>query len=49
MEKYCVIYLKHGTHQECRTPWFYNKARARQALQVIQRRWGERNAVLYID
>lgn len=44
---YCVIFLKNG--KEHQTPWFASKERARRALDLMKRRYGERNAVLYLD
>ncbi len=45
MNKTCVIYVKCGMEQQ--TPWFYNTARAKRALEIIRKRYG--TAVLYRD
>ncbi|MFT4047932.1 MAG: hypothetical protein QM661_14745 [Solimonas sp.] len=43
--KRCVLYCVNG--KELRTPWFHNRDRARQALAIIKRKYGE--ATIYID
>ena len=47
MTQYCVLYLK--DRKELRTPWFRSYARAREALKLMQTRYGKRNAILYVD
>jgi hypothetical protein len=45
--RYCVMYLKAA--REHATPWFYQPEHARRALDIIQRRYGEKNAIIYVD
>ena len=45
--KQCVMYFRHG--RECRSAWFYTEDRARQALAMMQAKYGERNAIIYVD
>ncbi len=45
--KLCVMYLK--DRKEHRTPWFYREDHARQALQMMQAKYGQKNAILYRD
>jgi len=47
MTKLRVIYLKNG--KEKRSAWFLDETRARKALQIIQSKYGEKNAILYRD
>lgn len=45
--KHQVLYLKNG--KEHATPWYYTPARAQRALKIMQRRFGERNCILFRD
>lgn len=45
--RYRVLYLE--GRKEKRTPWLYREEHAKQALTVLQRRVGERNAIIYVD
>ena len=45
--KMCVIYRKEG--REIRSPWFYREDHARKALSIMQKKYGESNAILYLD
>lgn len=45
--RYRVLYLK--DRKEHRTAWFHSADMARRALGIIQRRYGEKNAIIYKD
>lgn len=44
--RFCVLYLKQG--QEKRSPWMTQK-RAHKAATLMQAKYGERNAIVYVD
>lgn len=44
--QYCVMYLKAG--KEKRTAWM-SRERAHKALHIMQTKYGERNAIVYMD
>jgi hypothetical protein len=44
--QYCVLYLKGG--KEKRTAWF-SRERAQKALAILRAKYGERNAICYMD
>ena len=44
--QYCVMYLKTG--KEKRTAWM-SRERAHKALHIMQAKYGERNAIVYMD
>lgn len=45
--RYRVLYLKEG--REHGTAWFHHRDHAQRALAAMQRRFGERNAIIYVD
>ncbi|MFC0593793.1 hypothetical protein ACFOHU_03460 [Ottowia pentelensis] len=45
--RYLVLYLVNG--REHQSPWFSDRGRAVLALQVLQAKYGERNATIYVD
>jgi hypothetical protein len=45
--RYRVIYLAHG--RERKSAWLYNSDHARAGLQMMQAKYGQRNAVIYVD
>lgn len=45
--RYCVVYLKQ--RKEYRTAWLYRHDHAQRALEIVQRRYGEKNAIIYVD
>ena len=45
--RYRVLYLKAA--KEHASPWFYRHEHARRALGIMQRRYGEKNAIIYAD
>ena len=45
--KFAVHYLKGG--REHRFPWFLNEATAYRALAIMQGKYGQRNAIIYVD
>jgi hypothetical protein len=45
--RYRVLYLENG--KEKGSPWLYRHEHAKTALQVVQRRVGEGNAIIYVD
>ncbi|MFT3818275.1 MAG: hypothetical protein QM750_11685 [Rubrivivax sp.] len=45
--RYCVLYLVSG--KERASPWLYRRDHALVALAALQRRYGDRNAVLLAD
>ena len=47
IERFLVLYLVNG--RERRSPWFYSKERARMALALMRKRYGDRNAIIYVD
>ena len=53
MQRYKVLYLKQPlsviNQREFETPWFYSRERAHQARDVLARKYGERNAVIFVD
>lgn len=44
---YCVFYLKNG--REHRSPWLYRRDHAQTALELMQAKYGEKNAIIYRD
>lgn len=44
---YCVLYLKNG--RERRSPWFYRRDHALTALELMQAKYGKKNAIIYLD
>lgn len=51
MQKYRVLYLKDPTKpsRESKSPWFFSKDRARQALGILRQKYGHQNAIIYVD
>lgn len=50
--KFCVLYVKRGADQrlrEHRTPWFSSRDRAHAACRLMKQRYGERNAIVFVD
>ena len=45
--KCCVFYLK--DKKEFRTAWFYHPENAQRALQVMKKKYGDKNAIIYRD
>lgn len=45
--KYRVLYLKNGK-EHC-SSWLYRQDHARQGLEMMQAKYGERNAIIYVD
>ncbi|MFM9881118.1 MAG: hypothetical protein ACKVOO_12000 [Burkholderiaceae bacterium] len=45
--RYRVLYLKNG--REHRSPWLYREKIAQQGLAMMQAKYGERNAIIYVD
>ncbi|HQS38319.1 MAG: hypothetical protein B7Y69_08295 [Sphingobacteriia bacterium 35-40-8] len=45
--RYCVMYLKNG--KEHHSAWLYCEARAQQGLAMMRAKYGERNAIIYVD
>jgi hypothetical protein len=45
--RYRILYLENG--KEKGSPWLYRNDHARTALRVLQRRVGDRNAIIYVD
>lgn len=45
--RYRVLYLK--DRKEHKTAWFHSADMARRSLGIIQRRYGEKNAIIYKD
>lgn len=45
--RYCVMYLKE--RKEHKTAWFYRHAHAVRALEIMQDRYGEKNAIIFMD
>lgn len=46
--RFRVIYLA-GREERRRTAWFSSRPRAEAALVVLQRKYGRRNAIIYVD
>ncbi len=44
---YCVLYLKNG--KEHRSPWLYKEEHAQAALEMMQGKYGKKNAIIYMD
>lgn len=44
---YCVLYLKNG--REHQSPWFYRRDHAQTALEMMQAKYGKKNAIIYLD
>ena len=44
---YRILYLKKG--RECQSPWLYKKQNADIALGLMKKKYGERNAIIYVD
>jgi len=44
--QYCVFYLKEG--QEQRTAWM-SQGRAHKALEIMRAKYGQKNAICYMD
>ena len=45
--RYQVLYLKNG--REHHSAWLYCKARAQQGLAMMRAKYGESNAMIYVD
>ena len=45
--RYCVMYLKDG--KEHHSAWLYRKEYAQQGLAMMRAKYGERNAIIYVD
>ncbi|MFZ2387385.1 MAG: hypothetical protein WAW69_06225 [Polaromonas sp.] len=45
--RYRVMYLKNG--KEHQSAWLYHKAHAQQGLAMMRAKYGERNALIYVD
>lgn len=45
--RYRVLYLK--DRKEHKTPWFKVRERADIALKLMQQKYGEKNAIIYVD
>lgn len=45
--RYRVMYLKNG--KEHRSAWLYREEQARQGLAMMSAKYGERNAIIYVD
>ena len=45
--RYRVKYLKNG--KEHRSAWLYREEHARQGLAMMSAKYGERNAIIYVD
>ena len=45
--RYCVMYLKDGK-EHC-SAWLYRKEFAQQGLAMMCAKYGERNAIIYVD
>lgn len=45
--KFQVVYLKGG--KEHRSPWLYRREHAHQALALMQGKYGQQNAIIYVD
>ncbi|BCG22044.1 hypothetical protein TUM18999_02350 [Pseudomonas tohonis] len=45
--RYRVLYLKDG--KEKHSAWFYKHDYARVALQLMQKKYGDKKAIIYID
>lgn len=47
IQRFCVFYLK--GKKEYRTPWFSSKSRAQEALRIMQSKYGDDKAIVFID
>jgi len=45
--KWCVLYLVNK--KELRSPWFYSHDRVKQAFDIITRKYGTGNTIIYRD
>ena len=45
--RYRVMYLANG--RERKSAWLYNNDHARKGLRMMQAKYGERNAIIYVD
>lgn len=45
--RFCVLYLKE--RKEHRTAWFKSRELAHVALRLIRKKYGDKNAIVYID
>jgi hypothetical protein len=45
--RYRVLYLK--DRKEHKTPWFKVRERADVALKLMRQKYGEKNAIIYVD
>ncbi|MDD2701580.1 MAG: hypothetical protein PHH36_10110 [Sideroxydans sp.] len=45
--RYTVLYLK--DRKEHRTPWFKRRENANVALKLMRQKYGEKNAIIYVD
>lgn len=45
--RYRVMYLKNG--KEHRSSWLYREEHAQQGLAMMRAKYGERNAIIYVD
>ena len=45
--RYSVMYLKNG--KEHHSAWLYREEHARQGLAMMQAKYGQKNAILYVD
>jgi len=44
--QYCVFYLKEGKQEQ--TAWM-SQGRAHKALEIMRAKYGQRNAIIYMD
>jgi hypothetical protein len=45
--RYRVLYLREG-REHC-SAWLYQQEHAQRGLKMMQRKYGERNAIIYVD
>ncbi len=45
--RFRVMYLVNG--RERKSAWLYDSARAKRGLGMMQAKYGERNAIIYVD
>lgn len=45
--RYCVMYLVNG--RERQSAWLYDRDHAHKGLQMMQAKYGDRNAIIYVD
>lgn len=45
--RYRIMYLVNG--RERKSAWLYNSALAQRGLQMMRVKYGERNAIIYVD